>query len=103
MAEPIVTRFAPSPTGALHVGGARTALFNWAFARGRGGQFLLRIEDTDQARSSQEAEERILEDLKWLGLDWDNQGDEPRQSQRLEAYVAAVDKLRAAGLAYDDD
>ena len=68
---PIVTRFAPSPTGALHIGGARTALFNWLYARGRGGKFLLRIEDTDQTRSTPENRQAILDGLTWLGLDWD--------------------------------
>ena len=72
MSQPeIVTRFAPSPTGFLHIGGARTALFNWLYARGRGGKFLLRIEDTDRARSTPEATEAILSGLTWLGLDWD--------------------------------
>lgn len=99
----VITRFAPSPTGALHVGGARTALFNWAYARRHSGQFLLRIEDTDRARSSVEAERGILEDLQWLGLDWDNLGDEPRQSRRLDRYNAAVDRLLAADRAYEDD
>ena len=69
--RPPVTRFAPSPTGYLHIGGARTALFNWLYARGRGGTFLLRIEDTDRARSTPEATEAILKGLRWLGLDWD--------------------------------
>jgi len=69
--KPVVTRFAPSPTGALHIGGARTALFNWLYARGRGGKFLLRIEDTDQARSTAENTQAILDGLTWLGLDWD--------------------------------
>ncbi|MDB5327290.1 MAG: glutamate--tRNA ligase, partial [Phycisphaerales bacterium] len=68
----VVTRFAPSPTGYLHVGGARTALFNWLLARHTGGQFLLRIEDTDLARSTEDATRQLLEDLKWLGLQWDN-------------------------------
>ena len=66
-----VTRFAPSPTGYLHIGGARTALFNWLYARGRGGRFLLRIEDTDRERSTPEATAAILRGLTWLGLDWD--------------------------------
>jgi len=100
--SPIVTRFAPSPTGYLHVGGARTALFNWAYARGRGGRFLLRIEDTDRKRSSEAAEQAILDDLKWLGLDWDNAGHEPRQSDRLDLYQAAIDQLIEAGKAYAD-
>ena len=69
-----VTRFAPSPSGHLHVGGARTALFCWAFAKGRGGTFLLRIEDTDQKRSSDSASVGFLKDLKWLGIDWDQIG-----------------------------
>ncbi len=69
---PIVrTRFAPSPSGHLHVGGARTALFCWAYARAKGGNFILRIEDTDQKRSSDAASMAFLEDLKWLGIDWD--------------------------------
>ncbi|MEO1015658.1 MAG: glutamate--tRNA ligase [Pseudomonadota bacterium] len=71
MATPVVTRFAPSPTGYLHIGGARTALFNWLFARANDGEFLLRIEDTDRARHNEAAVEAILEGLKWLGLDWD--------------------------------
>ena len=69
--RPIVTRFAPSPTGYLHIGGSRTALFNWLFARGKGGKFLLRIENTDRERSTQEASNAILRSLTWLGLDWD--------------------------------
>src|SRR5262245_65778786 len=70
MSETIVTRFAPSPTGFLHIGGARTALFNWLYARGRGGKMLLRIEDTDRDRSTQVAIDAILDGLAWLGLDW---------------------------------
>jgi glutamyl-tRNA synthetase len=70
----VVTRFAPSPTGFLHIGGARTALFNWLFARHHGGKFLLRIEDTDLKRSTPEAVEAIYEGLRWLGLDWDGDG-----------------------------
>ncbi|MEB3323677.1 MAG: glutamate--tRNA ligase family protein, partial [Synechococcaceae cyanobacterium] len=69
--RPIRTRFAPSPSGHLHVGGARTALFCWAYARARGGRFLLRLEDTDQKRSSEAAGAAVLEDLLWLGIDWD--------------------------------
>ena len=71
--KPVVTRFAPSPTGALHIGGARTALFNWLYARGRGGKFLLRIEDTDRARSTPEATAAILQGMAWLGLDHDGE------------------------------
>ena len=67
----IVTRFAPSPTGQLHLGGARTALFNWLYARKHGGKFLLRIEDTDKLRSKQEFTDQICESIKWLGMDWD--------------------------------
>src|SRR5690606_36686738 len=78
-ARPVVTRFAPSPTGFLHIGGARTALFNWLYARRNGGRFLLRIEDTDKARSMQEAIEAILDGMRWLWLDWD--GHEYSQSQ----------------------
>jgi glutamyl/glutaminyl-tRNA synthetase len=98
----VVTRFAPSPTGALHIGGARTALYAWAYARGRDGTFLLRLEDTDQKRSSEASAASILRDLKWLGLDWDNAGAEPRQSQRLDRYNEHIDKLLRAGRAYED-
>ena len=69
--DTIITRFAPSPTGHLHIGGVRTALFCWAYARGRAGRFIMRIEDTDAARSSEEATQGILEDLAWLGIRWD--------------------------------
>ena len=101
---PPVTRFAPSPTGMLHVGGARTALFAWAYARGRGGTFLLRLEDTDRKRSSEASAHAILADLEWLGLDWDNAGDVPTQSGRAAAgvYDAAIEQLKEKGLAYDD-
>jgi glutamyl-tRNA synthetase len=94
----VVTRFAPSPTGALHIGGARTAIFNWLYARHHGGKFLLRIEDTDQVRSTEESLEEILESLKWLGLDWD--GTPVRQSARLEVYRTYAAKLVEAGKAY---
>jgi len=124
--QPVVTRFAPSPTGLLHIGGARTALFSWAYARGRGGKFLLRLEDTDQRRSSDAAARSILADLQWLGLNWD-EGPDPSidwadstetrspkdhqvgehgpyfQSQRLDIYNAHIQKLLNAGLAYEDD
>src|SRR5215472_13499808 len=70
MSETVVTRFAPSPTGFLHIGGARTALFNWLYARGRGGKMLLRIEDTDRERSTRAAIDAIFDGLKWMGLDW---------------------------------
>lgn len=95
----IVTRFAPSPTGYLHVGGARTALFNWLLARHTGGQFLLRIEDTDLARSTEQACSQLLDDLHWLGLHWDNP-DLVRQSQRLHLYNAIIDDLIKRDLAY---
>ncbi|MEJ8574622.1 glutamate--tRNA ligase [Microbaculum marinum] len=94
----IVTRFAPSPTGFLHIGGARTALFNWLYARGRGGRMLLRIEDTDRARSTEEAIAAILDGLAWLGLDWD--GDPVSQHARAERHREAVEQLLAAGKAY---
>ncbi len=94
----IVTRFAPSPTGYLHIGGARTALFNWLYARGRGGKFLLRIEDTDRARSTAEATSAILKGLEWLGLDWD---DEPlSQFARKERHAEVAREMLAAGAAY---
>ncbi len=96
----IVTRFAPSPTGYLHVGGARTALFNWLLARHTGGQFLLRIEDTDLARSTQDAVDQLLEDLRWLGLKWDNP-EIPKQSQRLDIYNKLIDGLITDGKAYE--
>lgn len=94
----VVTRFAPSPTGFLHIGGARTALFNWLFARRHGGQFLLRIEDTDRARSTPEATEAIYQGLRWLGLDWD--GDAISQFSRAERHRAVAQEMLAAGTAY---
>lgn len=124
--SPIVTRFAPSPTGHLHIGGARTALFCWAFARRHGGSFMIRIEDTDQARSSEASARGILADLAWLGVDWDEGptladadrvpggaaltpgaiGADPRkvapffQSQRLPIYNRFIDQLIESGHAY---
>jgi len=98
MSGKVVTRFAPSPTGFLHIGGARTALFNWLFARGREGRFLLRIEDTDRARSTEDAIEAILDGLRWLGLDWD---DEPVfQHARAERHAEVARQLLAEGKAY---
>lgn len=97
-AEQVVTRFAPSPTGYLHIGGARTALFNWLYARGRGGKFLLRIEDTDRARSTPEATEAIFEGLRWLGLDWDDEAIS--QFDRVERHQAAAQAMLDAGTAY---
>ena len=102
------TRFAPSPTGYLHIGGVRTALFNWLFARQQGGQFILRIDDTDQQRNIAEALQPILDGFKWLGIDWD-EGPEVEgpyapyfQSSRGAQYAAAVNRLLAAGAAYRD-
>lgn len=98
MTKPVVTRFAPSPTGFLHIGGARTALFNWLFARHLGGKMLLRIEDTDRERSTDAAITAILDGLKWLGLDWD--GDVVYQFQRAERHREVVAQLLASGNAY---
>lgn len=98
MSTKIVTRFAPSPTGFLHIGGARTALFNWLYARGRSGKFLLRIEDTDRARSTPEATEAILEGLTWLGLDWD--GDPISQFGRKDRHAEVAREMLARGAAY---
>ena len=103
------TRFAPSPTGYLHVGGARTALFNWLFTRNLGGAFVLRIEDTDEARNTEEARQAIFDGMNWLGLDWDEGtgkgGDfgPYSQSQRKHIYDAWFEKLRDAGRVYQDD
>ncbi|MEM8935677.1 MAG: glutamate--tRNA ligase [Pseudomonadota bacterium] len=94
----VVTRFAPSPTGFLHIGGARTALFNWLFARGRGGKFLLRIEDTDRARHSEEAVSAILEGLTWLGLDWDGEPISQYANKKRHQEIAA--QLLESGSAY---
>src|SRR5207344_2318843 len=99
-------RFAPSPTGQLHVGNVRTALFNWLMARGSGGTFILRIEDTDAERSTLESDATILEDLRWLGLDWDEGPDVGgavgpyRSSERLGKYRSHANVLMAQGKAY---
>jgi glutamyl-tRNA synthetase len=98
MSAPVVTRFAPSPTGYLHIGGARTALFNWLYARGRGGKFLLRIEDTDRERSTPEATAAILRGLTWLGLDWD--GDVISQFERRDRHAEVAREMLARGGAY---
>ncbi len=98
MTDAVVTRFAPSPTGYLHIGGARTALFNWLYARGRGGKFLLRIEDTDRARSTPEATEAILDGLRWLGLDWD--GEPISQFERAPRHAEIAREMLANGHAY---
>ena len=97
-ARPVVTRFAPSPTGYLHIGGARTALFNWLYARHTGGKFLLRIEDTDRARSTNEAIEAIIDGMRWLGLDWD--GHEYYQSQFWARHAEIAHRLVERGAAY---
>ncbi len=98
MPQDIVTRFAPSPTGFLHIGGARTALFNWLFARGKGGKFLLRIEDTDRARSTPEATQAILDGMAWLGLDHD--GEVISQFDRADRHGEVANQLLAEGKAY---
>jgi glutamyl/glutaminyl-tRNA synthetase len=95
------TRFAPSPTGYLHVGGVRTALFAWLVAKQAGGQFILRIEDTDRSRHVEESEEHITESLRWLGLEWDE--GPIRQSERLDIYRLWAEKLVANGRAYADN
>jgi glutamyl-tRNA synthetase len=96
--EKIVTRFPPSPTGYLHIGGARTALFNWLFTRQKGGKFVLRIEDTDKARSSDETTKAIIESMEWLGLDWD---EGPYfQSQRYDIHNVFIERLLSTGQAY---
>ncbi len=96
--HPVVTRFAPSPTGYLHIGGGRTALFNWLYARGRGGKFLLRIEDTDRERSTPEATAAILRGLTWLGLDWD--GDVISQFARKDRHAEVAHQMLGRGTAY---
>ena len=98
MSEIIKVRFAPSPTGFLHIGGVRTALFNWLFARHHGGKFILRIEDTDLSRSTEESIQEILESMRWLGLDWD---EGPfRQTERQEIYTKKIMHLLSTGKAY---
>src|SRR6266700_1114841 len=94
----VVTRFAPSPTGFLHIGGARTALFNWLYARGRGGKMLLRIEDTDRERSTQAAIDAILDGLAWLEIGWDE--DTVYQFSRSSRHREVVEELLATGRAY---
>ena len=96
--QTVRTRFAPSPTGFLHIGSARTALFSWAFARRHRGVFVLRIEDTDRERSTDASERGVLEGLEWLGLHWDE--GPYRQSERSERYADAVERLLASGRAY---
>jgi glutamyl-tRNA synthetase len=98
MTDTVITRFAPSPTGFLHIGGARTALFNWLYARKRGGTMLLRIEDTDRQRSTREAIDAILDGLKWLGLNWD--GEVIYQFKRAARHREVAEELLASGKAY---
>ena len=94
----VVTRIAPSPTGDMHIGTARTALFNWLYARGRNGKFLLRIEDTDKSRSTEAATDAILTGMEWLGLDFD--GDPISQSERAPRHIDIAYKLLETGKAY---
>jgi glutamyl-tRNA synthetase len=94
----VITRFAPSPTGYLHIGGARTALYNWLYSRHVGGTFHLRIEDTDRARSTQDAVDAIFEGLKWLGLDWD--GEPIMQFARMNRHAEIAHELVKKGKAY---
>lgn len=108
VSRPVRTRFAPSPTGYLHVGGARTALFNWLFAKKHGGTFVLRVEDTDEARNTEEARAAIFEGMNWLGLDWEGPENEGSvgpyyQSQRTEIYEKWFQKLVSADRVYEDD
>ena len=108
MSIEVRTRFAPSPTGYLHVGGARTALFNWLYARQHGGTFVLRVEDTDEARNTEAARAAIFEGMKWLGLKWEGPGNEGEcgpyyQSQRSDIYLEWFEKLVAADRVYEDE
>lgn len=108
MSQAVRTRFAPSPTGYLHVGGARTALFNWLYARRHGGTFVLRVEDTDAARNTDAARAAIFEGLEWLGLDWEGPGNEGNcgpyfQSERAEIYQEWFEKLVRADRVYEDE
>src|SRR5499426_4448299 len=102
MPDTVRVRFAPSPTGSFHVGSARTALFNWAFARHHRGIFILRIEDTDSSRSTEAHIGQIVEAMRWLGLDWDEGPPSPgyRQTERFEIYRAHAERLLALGNAY---
>ena len=104
--KPVRVRFAPSPTGELHIGGARTAIYNWAFAKAMGGSFILRIEDTDPERSTEENKQVILRAMKWLGLTWD-EGPEVGgdfgpylQTQRFDTYTSALERLKQRDAVY---
>ena len=94
----VATRFAPSPTGPLHIGGVRTALFNWLFAKNKGGNFLLRIEDTDKERSKKEYQNQIIQSLKWIGINYD--GEEYIQSKKIEDHIKVANELLKNGHAY---
>ena len=104
--KPVRVRFAPSPTGELHIGGARTAIYNWAFARANDGDFILRIEDTDPERSTEENKQIILRAMRWLGLDWDEGpevgGDHGPylQTERFDTYADALERLKERGMVY---
>ena len=106
MNKPFKVRFAPSPTGPFHIGGARSALFNWLVARNKNGKFLVRVEDTDLARSTRESEENIKAALKWLGLNWDEgidvggENGPYRQTERLDIYHKEIQRLLDEGKAY---
>ena len=103
MTKDIRVRYAPSPTGLLHIGNARTALFNYLYARHHGGTFIIRIEDTDRKRHVEDGERSQLENLRWLGMDWDESPETHenyRQSERLELYQKYIDQLLAEGKAY---
>src|SRR3954471_470023 len=109
MTSPIRVRFAPSPTGYLHIGGARTALFNWLYAKHTGGKLVLRIEDTDRSRNTDEAARAIYDGLRWLGLEWD-EGPQAGgdfgpyfQSERNEIYERYLAKLKGAGHTFEDN
>src|SRR4051794_15842605 len=101
MADSMRVRFAPSPTGALHIGGARTALYNWLLARGSGGTFVLRIEDTDRERSTKENIDQILDALTWLELDWDE--GPISQAERIGRHKDEIQRLVDSGNAYDEE
>ena len=108
MSTQVRTRFAPSPTGYLHVGGARTALFNWLYAKHHGGTFVLRVEDTDETRNTEAARSAIFEGMEWLGLDWEGPGNEGDcgpyyQSQRSEIYLKWFEKLVEGNCVYEDE